>query len=59
MRNSVGGHLRAYFLGRESCWLHFLQRTRWLLIFAPHLGQRRELTWRVNLVRGRVFMADL
>lgn len=46
-------------MGRVSAWLQRLQRTRWLLIFPPHLGQRRELTWRVNLVRGRVFMADL
>src|SRR4029079_11994944 len=51
--------LANYFFGRVRAWLQRLQRTRWLLILPPHLGQRRELTWRVNLVRGRVFMADL
>ena len=40
--------------GRESSCEHFLQRTRWLLILAPHLGQRRSLTSRTNFDRGRM-----
>jgi hypothetical protein len=33
-----------------------LQRLTWLLSFAPHLGQRRALSWWTNFVRGRDFM---
>jgi hypothetical protein len=35
-----------------------LQRFTWLLSFAPHLGQRRFLSWWANFVRGRVFMEE-
>jgi hypothetical protein len=34
-----------------------LQRFRWLLIFAPHLGHTRDLRFIFSAVRGLVFMA--
>jgi hypothetical protein len=34
-----------------------LQRFRWLLIFAPHLGHTRDLRFILSAVRGLVFMA--
>lgn len=49
----------AYFRGLPTNPAQRLHRLTWLLSFAPHLGQRRALSWWTNFVRGRVFMAIL
>jgi|GEM_PF-2539009 len=48
-----------YFFGRFCGSWHRLQRVSCELIFPPHFGQRRPLSFMANLVRERVFMGDL
>lgn len=49
-------HEPVYFFGRVCFSWQRLQRVTWLFNLPPHFGQRRALSFKTKVVRGRVRM---